>query len=976
MNSKNIENKNGINVKKIYKSFQHSINSNDLKEAAGYGRLILESDYPNSLKRYVEQKLKQTPQLAFLEKESDITRRFIREVSSKSTGDLSDYWLPWRILGDYWGIEPTKKNKGIILKKYESYLREGFNYIDILPLKKEITRKFIRPYFDGSHYCCVHEDIGAGKTDPFLHYINFGLNEPNREPNSLFKNDIFWSIYPWTKIPGLNPLYLFTRWPEQFPIMMDVISANYSINLTLGCENKLKRKAKYDDVPASKKYVPNNNDRLLCLIREYSARSCRKQTNVGKPVIHFVVPDFTKGGGGHMTIFRLIKHLEKYDFSCVIWIKDFDPSRHPLGPKNSISSNYQVLNSCVRPLDGHYAFAFGDAVVATSWDTVDFVALHNGFHEKFYLVQDFEPYFYPKGANSLKAEFTYKKSLKTICAGSWLDNLMRTKYGRTSVCFPLSYDPEYYFPCHTVAEQADHNENNTEESISSHSKIFRIAVYARARTDRRAVALAMEGLSLLKSDDYQICLELFGDIEGSVSVPTSIVAFDNGILSSKELGELYRSCDLGVTFSTTNYALVPQEMMACKLPVVEIDSESTRAIYPPEVVSFVAPDPIEIAKEIQKLLSDPKKRSIQATNAYRWVSATNWDKSFEIVRNFISEELGKSANQKNFKTTTTEFYLNQSYRIISRQRNACPAVTVVIPTLNGGKLLQLVVSKVLSQNIMGPLELIIIDSGSSDGSIQWCQEHFDFTLVSIRKDDFQHGRTRNLGVALAKSEYVAFLTQDALPVSPDWLKYLVAPFERNKNIAGCFGRHEAYPEHSAHLKRSLNLHFDKLKSNSNVKIAGIEKYFYSCDISIRQAMHFFSDNNSALRKSIWEKIPYPDVQFGEDQFWADEILIQGFEKVYVDRALVFHSHDFDEVGEYERAKTESFYFFKYFGYRLDLDRPSIECSIQSRVIEELAKSDEPANLVDERKVLKLFRATLEGHSAGVRMFKELSGWGH
>jgi hypothetical protein len=87
------------------------------------------------------------------------------------------------------------------------------------------------------------------------------------------------------------------------------------------------------------------------------------------------------------------------------------------------------------------------------------------------------------------------------------------------------------------------------------------------------------------------------------------------------------------------------------------------------------------------------------------------------------------------------------------------------------------------------------------------------------------------------------------------------------------------------------------------------------DVGWRRFMHFFSDNNSCLRRSVWEKHPYPEIEFGEDQAWADLIIKAGYSKVYAPTACVYHSHEFTLEQTAERKEIEREFFRSYFGYR-------------------------------------------------------------
>src|SRR5687768_4794215 len=100
------------------------------------------------------------------------------------------------------------------------------------------------------------------------------------------------------------------------------------------------------------------------------------------------------------------------------------------------------------------------------------------------------------------------------------------------------------------------------------------------------------------------------------------------------------------------------------------------------------------------------------------------------------------------------------------------AVSVIVPVKDGGPLLERVLAAVRAQ---GELELIVIDSGSIDGS-QDVARAAGAELIEIAPHEFGHGRTRNLGAERASGELICFLTQDAVP-EPGWLKAYREAFE-------------------------------------------------------------------------------------------------------------------------------------------------------------------------------------------------------
>lgn len=240
--------------------------------------------------------------------------------------------------------------------------------------------------------------------------------------------------------------------------------------------------------------------------------------------------------------------------------------------------------------------------------------------------------------------------------------------------------------------------------------------------------------------------------------------------------------------------------------------------------------------------------------------------------------------------------------------------SVVIPAKNGGELLIKVVEQVLAQHTPWPFEVLVIDSGSSDNSIDALRK-LPITVHSIPSHEFGHGKTRNLGASLGKGEFIVYLTHDALPANSDWLNALVDAASISPETAGAFGAHLPYSDASPMLKKELSLHFSGFGSSANT-VRMDDAARYKNDMGYRQFLHYFSNNNSCLRRSVWEKIPFKDVDFAEDQLWARDIIEAGYAKAYAPSALVYHSHNFGIGETYRRAFDESRALNRIFGYRL------------------------------------------------------------
>lgn len=228
--------------------------------------------------------------------------------------------------------------------------------------------------------------------------------------------------------------------------------------------------------------------------------------------------------------------------------------------------------------------------------------------------------------------------------------------------------------------------------------------------------------------------------------------------------------------------------------------------------------------------------------------------------------------------------------------------TIVIPTKNGGEILKRTLKMIFSQKTDYSYEVICVDSGSKDDTIDSIKK-YPCILVQIRPQDFGHGRTRNLGASKGTGEFIVFVTQDAAPANESWLQNLIDAMKIDDSIAGGFGIHYPYEDCNALDRVDLVRHF--LNFGDKNKIFYIDDFEkYNTDNGYMQYLAFFSDNNSCIRRTIWEKYPYPDVDFAEDQVWMRQMLEKGYKKVYCPNAAVYHSHNFKLRTYYQRFFDE------------------------------------------------------------------------
>lgn len=229
-------------------------------------------------------------------------------------------------------------------------------------------------------------------------------------------------------------------------------------------------------------------------------------------------------------------------------------------------------------------------------------------------------------------------------------------------------------------------------------------------------------------------------------------------------------------------------------------------------------------------------------------------------------------------------------------------VTIVIPTKNAGDILDRTLGMVFSQKTQFSYEVVCVDSGSKDDTLNIIQK-YPCKLVQIEPEEFGHGKTRNYGARQGTGEFIIFITQDAAPASDTWLENFILAMKLDDEIAGGFGIHYPYEDCNALDRVDLVRHFQNFGQENRIfYIDDMEKY--KADNGYMQYLAFFSDNNACIRRSVWEKYPYPDVDFAEDQVWMRQMMEKGYKKVYCPYAPVYHSHNFKLSTFYQRFFDE------------------------------------------------------------------------
>jgi len=230
-------------------------------------------------------------------------------------------------------------------------------------------------------------------------------------------------------------------------------------------------------------------------------------------------------------------------------------------------------------------------------------------------------------------------------------------------------------------------------------------------------------------------------------------------------------------------------------------------------------------------------------------------------------------------------------------------VSIIIPTLNGGEIFRRCLQMLREQTYSGPVQIIIVDSGSTDGTLEFARVMAD-QVIEIPKKEFHHALTRNLAVQYAKYGYCVLMVQDAIPTSKNLLELMVESLE----TTGCLA---AYGPQVPHHDADCYAEFEVLThANYLGNVPLVQKLPEEIApelLSYESALRLARLDNvcSIYRTNSLHQIPFPKVAFGEDMAWAWAVL-QRKEKVFYNPQIkVFHSHNRPSQYRFKRAIVDS-----------------------------------------------------------------------
>lgn len=393
-----------------------------------------------------------------------------------------------------------------------------------------------------------------------------------------------------------------------------------------------------------------------------------------------------------------------------------------------------------------------------------------------------------------------------------------------------------------------------------------------------------------------------------------------GTFEKNQVAEIFKKFDVLVMPSIwfENAPLVVRNAILAKTPVIATDVGGMNFLIKDgeNGLTFSLGDETHLQEQMEKIIRNPR---LIETFSKHMPTIKNVEESAKELEKYYQQALQK----RNQLPQITIYPGVETFK---------HKVSIVIVTYNGAGFLDEVITMIKKQKVDFSYEIVFVDSGSTDGTLEIIKKH-KYTFYSINKGDFNHGLTRNFGVSKTNGEIIVVLTQDAIPKDENWLRNIIKYYD-DEEVGGVYVKQVPRSDCDYITAKRINDSFigrDKMIVN---QIKNFKEYA-NFNPYQKYAVTTFDDVCSSFRRSFWERNPYRKMVFGEDLRFGIDIILAGKKIVYTPEAPVIHSHNRSVIYEYKRHYLCHLLFLDFYDLAAVPNKKVLFTTIRSLIIKDL-----------------------------------------
>jgi len=280
-------------------------------------------------------------------------------------------------------------------------------------------------------------------------------------------------------------------------------------------------------------------------------------------------------------------------------------------------------------------------------------------------------------------------------------------------------------------------------------------------------------------------------------------------------------------------------------------------------------------------------------------------------------------------------------------------ISIIIPTKNAGIDFQYTLQKIQNQVGIQNIELIIVDSGSNDDTIDIARR-YGSKIFSIKPENFNHGETRNYAAQKASGDYLLFLVQDAIPIGHYWLYKIINVLESDSQIAAVSCRQ--VPRSDADLFACFIMwsHYDTFDMNRD-RITKLDRvHSEKIPFNEKRSLGGLDNVCCCIRKEVFEKFKFKQIIFAEDLELGIRLIEHGYKLGFLNSVGVVHSHNRPQEYYIRRSYVDGKLLAEIFNQGKPFENNchsqvltslfSIYDSLNAAIIEIMSESEELINI--------------------------------
>lgn len=331
--------------------------------------------------------------------------------------------------------------------------------------------------------------------------------------------------------------------------------------------------------------------------------------------VAFVVPNFGRGSGGHRTIFQNFNYLAENGYQCEMYVTGSDETDDDLRARVLKDYGMKIKGAMAGVGEAGAVNGEYDVAIATYHGTAEMVAKMRA-GRKMYLMQDYEPWFFPMSENYLTAEKSYQLGLEGVTIGRWLAQKISQECGAKTRYFSFCADLKTY------------------HRIKGAKKEKAICFVYQPDKPRRCASMALRALQIVQHNRPEVKVYLFGSPKMKA---INLRAEHLGMITTEECNKLYNKCTVGLCMSATNPSRIPFEMMAAGLPVVELYKENNLYDLPEDGCLLAEPQAEAIAAALIKIIDDDELREKMSQNGEKFMKEYPLERGFEEFKKAVED---------------------------------------------------------------------------------------------------------------------------------------------------------------------------------------------------------------------------------------------------------------------------------------------------------------------------------------------------